>query len=269
MTTSQPVRHDWQEAGEAWGHAANDWACLSEHYAIEVILAMFDRIGVEPGAELLDIACGAGMAAHLAATVGAEVAGIDASRPLLEIARRRNPGMDLRLGSMFELPWPDSRFDVAMSINGIWGGCGPALAEAHRVLRPGGLLGISFWGPGPPNDLRGCFKVYARHGPGHHFGSMRELNSIASPGVAEEMLASNGFEVIERGARVSVSEWPDAELAWRALSSTGPALPALQHGDIDRVRRDVLEAIEPCRDESGVYRFRNDHHFVIARAALD
>jgi SAM-dependent methyltransferase len=257
--------HDWHEAGEAWGRRANDWACLMEHYSLDVLFAIYARIGLEPGTGLLDIACGSGLGARLAGSMGANVSGIDAAAELLAIARQRSPAADLRLGSMFELPWADESFDAAVSINGIWGGGEHALHEAFRVLRPGALIGISFWGLGPPLDLRPCFKVYARHSPEAHVGGMRRLNNIAMPGVAEEMFESAGFAVCERDQRISVVEWPDAEVAWRALSSIGPAVPALRHGDLDEIKRDILTALEPCRDERGVYRFRNDHHFVIAR----
>jgi SAM-dependent methyltransferase len=260
-----PQVHDWQEAGEAWGHAANDWATLFEHYALEVIVAIFERLAIDTGVSVLDVACGSGLAVRHAASRGASVAGIDAAAELLEIARARNPEVDLRLGSMFELPWGPVSFDAVVSINGVWGGCDAALDEAFRVLRPGGLIGISFWGAGPPLDLRGCFKVFARHSPDEHLDSMKRLNNISSPGVAEEMLRTSGFEVLERGQRISTIEWPDAETAWRAVSSTGPAVPALRLGDVEAVKADVLTAIEPCRDERGIYRFRNDHHFVIAQ----
>lgn len=264
-TDQHQGQHDWREAGEAWGHAANDWACLYEHYALEVITAIFGRIGVGPGRRVLDIACGSGLAVRHAAALGAEVAAIDAAEDLVAIARDRTPQADLRLGSMFELPWEDDAFDAVLSINGIWGGCEAALVEAHRVLRPGGCIGISFWGTGQPLDLRPCFKVFARHAPQEHFGSMKRLNNIGTPGVAEDMLTAAGFQPIERGGRVSTVEWPDADLAWRALSSVGPAVPALRHGDRAAIRSDVLAALEPCRDARGIYRFRNDHQFVIAR----
>jgi SAM-dependent methyltransferase len=257
--------HDWREAGDAWGHSANDWAYLYEHYALDVMIAVFQRIGLADGVRVLDMACGSGLALRHAGAMGASTAGIDAAATLVEIARDRNPESDLRLGSMFELPWDDGSFDAVMSINGIWGGCEAALGEANRVLRPGGSIGISFWGSGTPNDLRGCFKAFARHAPQEHFGSMKKLNNIAVPGIAEQMLADNGFDVVERGARVSVIEWPDAELAWRAVSSVGPAVPALRHSDPAIVKQAVLEAIGHCRDERGAYRFQNDHHFVIAR----
>ena len=255
----------WREAGAAWGHAANDWACLYEHYAVDVITAMFAHLGVGPGRRLLDVACGAGLAVRQATALGATAAGIDAAEQLIDIARTRNPDADLRVGSMFALPWRSRSFDAVVSVNGVWGGCEEALVEAHRVLRPGGLIGISFWGTGPPLDLRACFKAYAQHAPTPHLEAMRRLNNIAKDGVAEQMLAGSGFDVIEHGRRISTMEWPDAELAWRALSSTGPAVPALRHGDREALRRDVLAAIDSCRDHRGVYRFRNDHRFVIAR----
>lgn len=94
---------------------------------------------------------------------------------------------------------------------------------------------------------------------------MKRLNNIGTPGVAEEMLEASGFDVVERGQRISTIEWPDAEIAWRAIASIGPAVPALEHGDIDAIKADVLTAIESCRDRRGIYRFRNDHQFVIAR----
>lgn len=257
--------HDWREAGNAWGHAANDWSCLYEHYAFDAIAAIFARVEVGPSNKLLDIACGSGLAVRHAEAMGASVAGIDAAAELVAIARRRAPDADLRLGSMYELPWGADTFDAAVSINGIWGGCERALDEAFRVLRPGAKIGISFWGTGRPLDLRECFKAFARHAPEQHFGSMKRLNNIGTPGVAEEMLEASGFEIIERGQRISTIEWPDAEIAWRAIASIGPAVPALDHGDVDAIKSDVLTAIESCRDDRGVYRFRNDHQFVIAR----
>lgn len=265
QSTEHAPKHDWQEAGAAWGHAPSDWACLYEHYAFEAISAIYQRVAVGPGVQHLDMACGAGMAVRHSAAMGATTAGIDASEALVGIARSRNPGLDLRIGSMFDLPWPDQSFDVVTSINGVWGGCEPALAEGHRVLRPGGLIGISFWGNGPPNDLRAAFKTFARHSPQRNFDGMKQLNNIALPGVAEGMLINAGFEVVVRGSRVSTIEWSDAELAWRALSSTGPAYPALFHGDPDVVKRDLLAAVDHCRDRHGIYRFLGDHQFVIAR----
>jgi ubiquinone/menaquinone biosynthesis C-methylase UbiE len=226
---------------------------------------LFTRLGVGPGTRLLDIACGSGLGVRIASAMGATVAGIDASENLIGIARERTPTADLRVGSMYDLPWADESFDAAVSVNGIWGGCEAALDEAHRVLRPASLIGLSFWGPGPPLDIKSFFRVFAVHAPDAHRGSMRQLNDISRPGVAEEMLTASGFSTIERGGRTSVMEFPDAELAWRAIASFGPAAPALRTNDRSVLEREVLEALEPCRDRNGIYRTRSDQQFVIAR----
>lgn len=258
-----PSGHDWEEAGLAWGQRSRDWACLFEHYAVDVIQAIFQRLGVDEGTSVLDVACGSGLAIRYADAMGASVAGIDAAATLVEIARDRTPNADVRLGNMFELPWADDSFDAVTSINGVWGGCEGALAEIHRVLRPGGRVGISFWGKGHL-DLRPCFVAFAVNAPASHMDGMRRTNDIARPGVAETMLESTGFDVVERGGRVSTIEWPDGDTAWRAISSVGPAVPALEHVGADVLRPQVMEALDGLRDRHGIYRFCNDHQFVIA-----
>ena len=262
-TSTLPAGHEWKEAGAAWGRRSRDWACLFEHYASDVIQAIFPRVGVEPGTSVLDIACGSGLAVRLADGVGASTAGIDAASDLIDIARDRAPDADLRVGTMFELPWDDESFDAVTSINGIWGGCDAALDEAFRVLRPGGRIGISFWGRGHL-DLRPCFEAFALNAPESHVEGMRRTNSIARPGAAEQMLEAAGFAVTERGGRISTLEWPDEETAWRAMASVGPAVPALEHVGADVLRPQVLAAMAAIQDRHGIYRFRNDHQFVIA-----
>ncbi|MBX3315157.1 MAG: class I SAM-dependent methyltransferase [Actinobacteria bacterium] len=263
-TNDRPAGHDWEEAGDAWGSRARDWACLFEHYAMDVLTAVLPKIGVTEGTSLLDVACGSGLAVRLARGTGAEVAGIDAAASLIDIARERTPDADLRVGDMFELPWADESFENVVSINGIWGGCEGALAEMHRVVRPGGHVAISFWGTGHL-DLKPCFRAFAAHAPDDHREGMRRTNGIARPGVAEEMLRGAGFEVIESGGRVSTVEWPDEDTAWRALASLGPAVPALERVGAEFLRPIVLEALAEVRDPFGTYRFRNDHRFVVAR----
>jgi hypothetical protein len=132
------------------------------------------------------------------------------------------------------------------------------------VLRPGGRIGISFWGNKGPLDLRSSFIVFALNSPADHLEGMKRTNDIARPGVAEGMLEAAGFSIVERDHRISTLEWPDEDIAWRALSSVGPAVPALEHVGPETLRPLVLDALAECRDEHGIFRYRNRQEFVIA-----
>lgn len=235
----------WIESGEAWGERAADWACLVEPYARRANDALFDRGGVGPGTRLLDIACGSGYAASVAAGRGATVAGLDASDALIAIAQARTPGADFRVGDMFELPFEDDRFDVATSFNGIWKGCEDALREARRVVRPGGLVGFSFWGSPKRLGLLPYFATLLELSPADHVDATLNQGDTGRPGVAEQMLADAGLEFADRGAAQVINEWPDLDLAARALASAGPSWPALRRAGYDRFAEAIRETIRP------------------------
>ncbi len=261
--TSNDDRPDWQIAGDAWAHAATDWAYGFEPYARDAVDLLFGALDVSPGRHLLDLACGSGYALGLAERRGATTAGLDASAGLIDIASRRAPSAELVTGSMFELPWADETFDVVTSFNGIWGGCQDAVDEAYRVLRPGGSMAITFWGPGDTLDLRDFFIVVGSTAPGVA-DELKGLASIGAPGVCEQMLETAGFTVDERGATSAILEAVDADDAWRRLRSPGVVLPSLRNVGEDELRRQVLAAIEPFLADDGSYRLVNELTYVTA-----
>lgn len=257
----------WREAGAAWGHAATDWAYLFEPYGRDAAEHIFAVTGVGDGTDLLDLACGSGYATARAARRGATVTGLDASVELLEIARRRTPSGRFDAGSMFALPYESGRFDVVTSFNGIWGGCDDALSEAARVMKPGGMLAITFWGPGDRLDFRDMF-IALGGATASTKDEMIGLASIGAPGVAEEMFAAAGFEVTERGATQAVHEMPDADIAWQALRSPGLQKPALDLLGEDGLRDLLMPTLEPFRAADGSYRITNELTHVIGRKTV-
>lgn len=265
MSSTPSTEASWKLAGDAWGHAAPDWAYRFEPYANDAVESVFDRLGLSEGTRLVDIACGAGNAAQRATRRGAELAGLDASEALIDIARRRAPDADLRIGDMFDLPWADSTFDAAISINGVWGGCQGALDEARRVLRTGAGIGLTFWGPGKSLDLRDFFIALGTSTPSMG-DEMIGLASIGTPGVVEEMLTTAGFASIERWGCSSVLEIPDADAAWRTVRSPGLVVPALDHLGEDELRSRLLPTLEPFRADDGSYRIVNELTCVTATA---
>ena len=82
--------------GPLWGTQARNWADLQERTVLPAYEVVFERLKVGPGTRLLDVGCGAGLAAQLATQRGAQVAGLDGSEALLLIARERVPQEDFR-----------------------------------------------------------------------------------------------------------------------------------------------------------------------------
>ena len=98
---SQP-QPQWLAVDEGWGRKAVDFASLSEPANCREYVALHHLLGLASGDQVLDLACGSGLALELAAARGASGAGIDASARLVAIARDRVPGADIRVGDMNE-----------------------------------------------------------------------------------------------------------------------------------------------------------------------
>ena len=145
-TADAQARRERAEATqrELWGRRPRDWAELAEPQNTGLFADALDAAGVDAGTDLLDIGCGSGLALSMAAQRGARVSGIDIAPTLLAVARERVPDGDLREGGLDSLPFADQSFDVVLSINALQFAADPAaaLAEVHRVLRPGGRLAI-------------------------------------------------------------------------------------------------------------------------------
>ncbi|MGE5346523.1 MAG: class I SAM-dependent methyltransferase [Acidithiobacillales bacterium] len=125
-----------------------------------------DRLGVEAGTSLLDVACGSGQLALIAARRGARVTGIDIASNAIMAARGRAAaeGLDATFdeGDAEALPYPDASFDVVASIYGAMFAPRPELvaSEMLRVCRPGGTIAMGNWtGEGFIGKM---FKTFAR-----------------------------------------------------------------------------------------------------------
>jgi len=110
--------------------------------------ALIERAGIRAGERVLDLACGTGDLAFAAARCGAEVIGVDLTLTMIEHARVRGrteagaERIQWSVGDMTHLPIADGSCDVVTTGYGLRNvpDLTSALAEIHRVLRPGGRL---------------------------------------------------------------------------------------------------------------------------------
>ncbi|HET7359953.1 MAG TPA: class I SAM-dependent methyltransferase [Rhodanobacteraceae bacterium] len=237
-----------------WGARARDWADAQEAQhrpAYEVIMDRF----VKEGTAVLDMGCGSGLAAWIAARKGAAICGIDATEPLLEIARERVPDGDFRVGDLEQLPFADAQFDLVTGFNSFQYAGNPlqALSEARRVARPGAHIVIMTWGP--PDTMPAASLVKA-------LGPLLPPPPPGTPGpfalsdeVALRALASQAsLEPLDIVDVDSPFEYRDLETALRGLGSSGVAVRAGEHSGNDAVDDAHRAALAPFRQKDGSYR---------------
>ena len=237
----------WQMVDEGWGRRATDFATIAEPSNCREYAFVHARLGIGRDDRVLDVACGSGLAVELARMRCAECAGIDASHRLVEIARDRNPGSDVRVGDMHDLPWDDENFDVATSFRGIWGTTPDALVEVRRVLRPGGRVAMTAWGDVGKSPGAWMFLPF-RWAQEIKVDNQAQMVSLGRPGVGEKFLSDAGFDPEERFVVPCFMEFADADSYARGLASSGPGYEAIQNiGETAFLERAAALAAEHVR----------------------
>src|SRR2546429_3932919 len=129
-----------------WRVAAPSYDAFAAATAL-FVAPLLQAVGIQPRMRLLDLACGTGLATARAAAMAARATGVDFSPEMISEARRRHPAIEFCLGDAEALPFADASFDAVIANFGIHHVERPerAIAEARRVLAPGGTFAFTFW----------------------------------------------------------------------------------------------------------------------------
>ncbi len=265
--------------------AARTYGAAADHFLLPA-LGFWDRFGaatvarvqLTPGEAVLDLCCGAGASAIPAArAVGptGRVLGVDLAAPLLEAARARAAdegltNIEFRESDARYTNLPDGSFDAVICVFGVFfaSNMEAFTAEMWRLVRPGGSLAITTWGPGlfePASDL--FWKGVSDLAPALYKG-FNPWDEITTPAALEGLLERSGIDeceveavqgehplgapgdfwhiVLGSGYRATVDALaPDQR---RTLHST--VLARVQEEDVSTVRTDVVYGLARRRQQS-------------------
>jgi SAM-dependent methyltransferase len=244
-----------------------------EHIAAQLLPAaqvVIDHVAPRGGEHVVDVGCGTGNAALLAAERGARATGIDPAQRLLDVAGAEAAarGLDARFlcGEAARLPLADSTAEAVVSVVGvIFASDAPgAAAEMARVATPGGRIVLSAWMPGGAladvmRERRDATAAAGMSGGAAPFAwhDMAALTSVFAPhgfsiDLSEEQLAftaASPQEFVETELRVHPG-W----IATRAVLEP--------RGEMQAVRDRALEIFETANEDPA--EFRVTSRYVVA-----
>jgi len=227
------------ESGD-FGQIARSIECAAEEFMA--------RQSLLRGTRVLDVACGTGNLAVIAARQGCEVSGIDIAGNLIEQARARAASeglkIDFKEADAEALPFSYSRFDHAVSMFGVMFTPQPeiAAAELRRVVRPGGQIALANWTP--EGFIGKMFKVFKAHLPPPPAGVPSPMAWGDETTVIERL--QHGFTNVRFARRIAMMRYPlpPAETVEFFRQYYGPTLKAFAALDATAqaaLRRDLVE----------------------------
>ena len=162
-------------------YAAND---------LQAVEAALRQLAVQSQAgRILEVGCGTGHWLPVLQSGASQVCGLDLSPGMLQQARRADAALQLVCGQATQLPFRAQSFDLVLCVNAIHHFARPRrfLAEAKRLLRPGGALAIIGANPHPPHDRWYLYQYFA--------GVLEtDQQRFASWGTLSDWLIAEGFD---------------------------------------------------------------------------
>lgn len=247
-----------QRQSQVWGSAPFERIAAGIADVHELVV---ERLAPREGTAWLDVACGTGQLALMAAEAGATVTGVDFAPHLVETARRlaTERGLDVRLevGDAERLPYADGSFDVVTSTFGaMFAPDQRAVArELARVVRPGGRVALATWIPeGGVGDL---FRLVSPFQPAPPPGAGNPMDWGNEEHVTS--LLGDAFDLsFER--RDSVDRHESGEAYWDLfVTAFGPVATlaaALGPDRREELHRAWVDWAESMRDGAGVVQHR-------------
>ena len=215
-----------------------------------------ERLQLTAGQHVLDVCCGSGASALPAATAvgpSGSVIGVDLAKNLLKLAAAKASRLGLeniefRAADMTHLPFPDSNFDCAVCVFGIFfvPDMDAALRELSRVVRTDGRLAITTWGPRFFEPVNSAFWSSVRSIRPDLYKGFNPWDRISEGSELRSLLTSAGFDNVEVVAESGSQQLDSPEAWWPMVMGSGyrGTIDQLDPAAREKVRVENLEFIK-------------------------
>jgi SAM-dependent methyltransferase len=244
----------------------------TQRYASEVL----DAVGLKRGDRVLDVAAGTGAFSFLAARRGATVLATDFSPAMIgrlqaRAARERPGALEARIMDGQKLELAPETFDAAVSVFGLifFPDRAAGLREMHRVLRPGGRVGLATWSNPQKVPVVSVMSEAVRTAlPDQPTSAGRPpIFSMDDPEIVKQELAAAGFTNSRVRSVTYPWELPSAEAVWKDLAPASPVfasmLATLSTEKRERVHAALVRRLE-SEFGSGPVRLFGEAHIAVA-----
>lgn len=218
-----------------------------------------ERLDLSAGERVLDVCSGSGGSALPAAVrVGADgcVVAVDLAERLIGLAKaksdaQRLTNIEFRVEDMLTLDYPDHSFDAVVCVFGIFfvPDMSEAVSELWRMVKPGGRLAITTWGPNLFEPASSVFwEIIESERPDLH-RAFNPWDRISEPDGLGRMLAEAGVPNVDIQAEAGTHPLSEPEDWWKIAMGSGyrGTLEKLDSASFKRVRADNLSRLAKDR----------------------
>jgi SAM-dependent methyltransferase len=251
----------------------------AEVYETKFVPALFgewaprlvEAAGIAPGQSILDVACGTGIVARIAADRIAgqgRIVGVDINEGMLAVARRLRPDIDWQYGDAADLPFPDATFGVVLCQAALmfFPDRARALREMARVTTAGGTVAVQVWASlQSQSGYRAFIDVAARHAGPEAIDLLSAYWVLGDLDLVSTLFEAAGLEVIATRTVTGTARFDSTDDLVKTEVESTPLINRISREVYDSILKDSRAALQSFTTEDGKAEVPIEGHVITAR----
>jgi SAM-dependent methyltransferase len=232
---------------------------------------LIEAAGIAPGQSVLDVACGTGIVARVAADRIAghgRVMGLDINEGMLAVAQRLGPDIDWQHGDAADLPFPDATFDVVLCQASLmfFPDRARALREMARVVTVGGTVAVQVWASLESQPGYSAFiDVAARHAGPEAIDLLSSYWVLGDLELVAALFKAAGLEVTATRTRTGTARFDSIDDLVKTEVESTPLIDRISDEVYDSILKDSRAALKSFTAQDGKAEVPIEGHVITAR----